>query len=58
MLNIFNNCSGLTSITIGKNVKYIGVLSFTDSNLTTVISLIEDPFVINGGRLSENPNLG
>ncbi len=45
----FSGCSGLTSITIGKNVKYIGVLSFTDSNLTTVISLIEDPFVINGG---------
>jgi hypothetical protein len=48
-VNAFSGCSGLTSITIGKNVKYIGVLSFTDSNLTTVISLIEDPFVINGG---------
>lgn len=48
-VNAFSGCSGLTSITIGKNVKYIGEQSFTDSNLTTVISLIEEPFVINGG---------
>ena len=44
----FSGCSGLTSITIGNSVTSIGDGAFDGVNLTTVVSLIENPFVIKG----------
>jgi hypothetical protein len=45
----FSGCNSLTSITIGSGVTSIGNVAFKDcENITTVISLIEDPFAING----------
>ena len=44
----FGGCKGLTSITIGNNVTYIGDKAFDNSDITTVISLIENPFGIYG----------
>ena len=44
----FCNCSGLTSITIGNSVTSIGDGAFDGVDLTTVVSLIENPFVIVG----------
>ena len=44
----FYRCSGLTSITIGNSVKSIGGWAFDGVDLTTVVSLIENPFWIEG----------
>ena len=45
----FSGCNSLTSVTIGSGVTGIGNVAFKDcENITTVISLIEDPFAING----------
>ena len=44
----FSGCSGLTSITIGNSVTSIGDGAFDGVDLTTVVSLIENPFVIVG----------
>ena len=44
----FYYCSKLTSITIGNSVKSIGGWAFDGVDLTTVVSLIENPFVIEG----------
>ena len=44
----FYYCSKLTSITIGNSVKSIGGWAFDGVDLTTVVSLIENPFVIVG----------
>ena len=44
----FRGCSGLTSVTIGNSVKSIGNYAFDGVDLTTVVSLIENPFVIEG----------
>jgi hypothetical protein len=44
----FLGCSGLTSITIGKNIISIGQQAFIDSDLSTVISQIENPFEFMG----------
>ncbi len=44
----FYRCSGLTSITIGNSVTSIGGNAFNGVDLTTVVSLIENPFVIKG----------
>ena len=41
----FRNCNALTSITIPKSIKYIGEGAFDCSNLSVVVSQIEDPFV-------------
>ena len=46
MLNIFWNCSGLTSVTIGNSVTSIGSWAFGGADIPTVISLIENPFII------------
>ena len=45
----FSGCNSLTSVTIGSGVTSIGNVAFKDcENITTVISLIEEPFAING----------
>ena len=41
-------CSGLTSVTIGSGVTSIGSGAFEGADIPTVISLIENPFAING----------
>ena len=50
----FYYCSKLTSITIGNSVKSIGGCAFDGVDLTTVVSLIENPFVIVGKSSSSN----
>ena len=44
----FYYCYGLTSITIPNSVTSIGNYAFDGVDLTTVVSLIEKPFVIEG----------
>ena len=44
----FFYCIGLTSVTIGNSVTSIGGGAFYGCNIPTVISLIENPFVISG----------
>ena len=44
----FQICKGLTSVTIPKSVTSIGDEAFDGVDLTTVVSLIENPFVIVG----------
>ena len=41
-------CSGLTSVTIGNSVTFIGDGAFNGADIPTVISLIENPFTIEG----------
>ena len=51
----FSGCNSLTSVTIGNGVTSIGNVAFGDcENITTVISLIEEPFAING-ESSDSP---
>ena len=42
----FSDCSGLTSVTIPNSVTSIGDYAFDCENLTTVVSLIENPLTI------------
>ena len=44
----FYDCSGLTSVTIGSGVTSIGNYAFVRADISTVISLIENPFKITG----------
>lgn len=44
----FYRCTGLTSISIPKSVTSIGENAFDEETLSTVVSLIENPFVIHG----------
>ena len=46
----FNGCSGLTSVTIGNSVTSIGNAAFFGVDIPTVISLIENPFKIEGKK--------
>ena len=43
-----NSCKGLTSVTIGNSVTSIGIHAFNSDNITTVVSLIANPFIISG----------
>jgi hypothetical protein len=45
----FDSCSGLTSITIPNSVMRIGAAAFQKTDISIVVSLIENPFAINGG---------
>ena len=47
-IGAFYNCSGLTSVTIGNSVTSIGYHAFDGVDIPTVISLIENPFKIEG----------
>ncbi len=44
----FSYCSGLTSITIGSSVTSFGSNVFNGADIPTIISLIENPFAIEG----------
>jgi len=44
----FSACSGLTSVTIGNSVTSIGTKAFEGADIPTIISLIENPYAING----------
>ena len=44
----FNGCSGLTSVTIGSGVTSFGNNVFDGVDIPTIISLIEEPFIIRG----------
>ncbi|MBQ1773293.1 MAG: leucine-rich repeat domain-containing protein [Prevotella sp.] len=46
--SVFEGCSGMTSVTIGKSVENISISAFKCDNLTEVVSLIVDPFPIEG----------
>ena len=50
----FINCDGLTTLTIPADVKEINWGAFNCNNLATVISLIQEPFKIDGSAFSEN----
>lgn len=47
-MSAFLNCTSLTSVTIGKNVTSIGLWAFNSADISTIISLIEEPFAIGG----------
>ncbi|MBQ6085911.1 MAG: leucine-rich repeat protein [Bacteroidaceae bacterium] len=50
LASAFYRCESLTSVTIGSGVTSIGYSAFGDcENIMTVISLIEEPFAIEGG---------
>ena len=44
----FRGCTSLISLTIPSSITSLGFSAFSDIDLITVISLIENPFVING----------
>ena len=52
MLNIFYQCSGITSVTIGNSVMSIGRNAFYGADIPTIISLIENPIAIYGKNMS------
>ena len=51
----FQYCSGLTSVTIGNSVTSIGEYAFDGADLTSVVSLIENPFAITGKGTDGSP---
>ena len=50
----FGGCSGLTSVTIGNSVTSIGGHAFEGADISTVISLIKNPFSIEGKKSSSS----
>ena len=51
--NAFSGCGGLTSVTLGKSMIGINDETFSSFDIASVISFIEEPFVIHG-KTSEN----
>ena len=49
----FRNCSSLTSIEIPNSITSIGRGAFDGADIPTIISLIENPFSINGKTSSD-----
>ena len=54
IFKIFQNCYGLTSITIGNSVTSIGYKCFSGVEISKVISQIENPFKIFGKSSSDD----
>ncbi len=52
----FYQCSGLTSVTIGSGVVSIGYSAFDGADISTVVSLIENPIKIEGNTYAEYRN--
>lgn len=50
----FGGCSGLTSVTIPKSITSIGAVAFDGCDLPTVVSLIDNPFVISSSTFTQN----
>ena len=50
----FSDCRNLASITIPNSVKSIGDHAFDNADIPTVISLIENPFIISSTTFSNN----
>ena len=48
----FYNCTSLTSVTIPNTVTHIGNAAFEYSDIPTIISLIDNPFIINSNTFS------
>ncbi|MBO7068778.1 MAG: leucine-rich repeat protein, partial [Bacteroidaceae bacterium] len=48
MFYIFQGCTGLSSIIIPSSVQIIGSNAFNGIVFTTIISMIENPFMISG----------
>ena len=48
LFGYFSRCTGLTSVTIPNSVTSIGKEAFYNAHILTVISLIENPFKIEG----------
>lgn len=55
MLNIFSYSTGLTSVTIGNSVVNMGDGAFGGVDFSSVISLIDNPFTINGKSSGNAP---
>ena len=49
----FENCTGLISVTIGSGVTSIGKRAFNGVDIPTIISLIKNPFTIEGKTSSD-----
>ena len=50
----FSGCSGLTSVIIPNSVISIGIGAFDYSDIPTIVSLIENPYKIDGSTFSKN----
>ena len=49
----FDNCTGLISVTIGSGVTSIGYRAFNGVDIPTIISMIKNPFTIEGKTSSD-----
>ena len=51
----FRSCKGLTSVTIGNSVTSIGDYAFYDCKLSSIYSLLREPFTIKGKQSNSSP---